>query len=94
MSLGEAHLPDSADHSADRGAHTTAAAISLKGGKKMGISYLAFGILKSMKAIGLLAPEAVPFARFRCASFKALENCAAALELMWVELYSGWHLAD
>ena len=60
----------------------------------MSSSHLAFGILKSMKAIGLLAPEAVPFARFRCASFKALENCAAAAELKWVALYSGWHLAD
>ena len=49
----------------------------------MSSPYLAFGILKSMKAIGLLAPEAVPFARFRCASFKALENCAAAAELKW-----------
>ena len=60
----------------------------------MSSPYLAFGILKSMKAIGLLAPEAVPFARFRCASFRALENCAAAPELKWVESYSGWHLAD
>lgn len=87
--LGEARLPDSADHLADLGAHTAAAAVSLMGGKKMSSPYLAFGILKSMKAIGLLAPEAVPFARFRCASFKALENCAAAAELKWVALFSG-----
>ena len=75
--LSEARLPDSADHPADLGAHTAAAAISLKGGREMSSSYLALGILKSMKAIGLLAPKALPFARFRCASFKALENCAA-----------------
>ena len=53
----------------------------------MSSSYLALGILKSMKAIGLLAPEALPFARFRCASFKALENCAADSELKL-----GWNI--
>ena len=47
----------------------------------MSSSYLALGILKSIKAIGLLAPEALPFARFRCSSFKALENCVADPEL-------------